>query len=234
MTPRPRRLNQKPSASAASRARNVAARRRNHVNNNRSNLDPLARIVYTPELSVDTIGGISGAQFKTFLKEPQFFQQTSLHTFKLHYDVALSSDPTGSITNVFGETPNSSPDWVNLANSFDKYRVIGFQMKFYPNNRYSKTTTTCTPIVISIDRDDPTSLTSYSQASEAESAVEKTLEDPWSFYATAQNGDGLSFRDTLSATQTYYIKLFSTGLTVSTTYGRLMFSFLVQYQGLSR
>ena len=123
---------------------------------------------------------------------------------------------------------------MNLANSFDKYRVIGFQMKFYPNNRYNKTTTTCTPVVVSIDRDDPTALTSYSQASEAESAVEHTLEDPWTFYATAQNGDALNFRDCLSATNTYYIKLFATGLSVSTTYGRLMFSFLVQYQGLAR
>lgn len=226
MTPRPKQFKKK----AKQHGRTAVIARRRNV----QNLDPNAHIIYVPELSVDTVGGISGAQFKQFLKEPQFFQQTSLHTFKLHLDTALSSDATGSISTVIGDTPTTSPDWVNLAGIFDKYRVIGFQIKYYPNNRYSKTTTTCTPVVVCIDRDDNTALTSYPQAMESESAAEHTLEDPWSFYATAQNGDQLNFRDALSSTNTYWIKLFSSGLSVSTTYGRLMYTFLVQWQGIGR
>ena len=220
-----------PKSMKVQKSKRASAVSRRRLSNN---LDPLARITMVPELSVDSVGGLDKSMLMRFLKEPMFAQGTSLHTLRLHTDISLSSDATGSIANVINESPTSAPDWVNLANTFDKYRVIGFEVKFYPNNRYSKTTTTCTPVIVTVDRDDLAPLASYGQASESEGAVEKTLEDPWSYCASAQGSPSLDFRDCLSSTNTYFIKLFASGLSVSTVYGRLFVTTMVQFQGVSR
>lgn len=187
-----------------------------------------------PELSIDTLGGVSLSKVTDMLNNKFYRQQSSLHTLILRTDSVLNSDATGSITSVFNETPVTSNDWVNLANTFDKYRIIGFRIEYMPNNRYSKTTTNTAPVYVVDDRDDLTPLTAYNQATEYDSCRKLSLDDPWIFTTSSQNGNGLEFRDALSATNFNWIKLFAQNLSVSTAYGRISTAHLVQYQSLGR
>jgi len=184
------------------------------------------------ELSPQDVGGVSMSTLMPLLNAPSVKNEDHLTTLNLHVQTTVSSDAGGTIATVFSNNPSTGPDWVNLAGSFDKYRVLGFRVKFLPNNRYSKTTTVTTPVFVVGDRDDLSALSSYSAAMNYESVRELSLEDPWSFVLNTINAQQMEFRDCLSSTANEFIKLYSTGLSVSTTYGIALVTWVVQFQGL--
>lgn len=137
-------------------------------------------------------------------------------------DVGFTSDP-----NAYGLS-----DWTNLIALYGEYRTLGLEVKFFPQNRYSKTTTTCTPLVVLVDRDAPTAtLGSYQTAASHESAKILSLEDPWAVSAKMQNAEESQFISTAGTTPLYAVKMYADGLTVSTTYGRCFVYLLIQFRG---
>ena len=184
------------------------------------------------ELSPQDQGGVSMSTLMKFINAPSMKNEDHLTTMALHVQVTVASDAGGSITLVQSNNPSIGPDWVNLANSFDKYRMLGFRFKFLPNNRYSKSTTVTTPVFVVGDRDDISALSSYTAAMNYESVRELSLEDPWTFCLNSLSSEALQFRDCLSSAATEWIKLYATGLSVSTTYGIGLVTWVVQFQGL--
>jgi len=188
-------------------------------------------IVYK-ELSPQDVGGVSMSTLLPLMKAPSVRNEDHLTTLVLHQQITISSNAAGAIDTVISNNPSTSPDWVNLAGSFDKYRTLGFRVKFLPNNRYSKTTTVTTPVFVVGDRDDLAPLASYASAMNYESVKELSLEDPWTFIMNSINAQTLEYRDCLSSLANEFVKLFASGLSVSTTYGLILISWVVQFQGL--
>lgn len=146
----------------------------------------------------------------------------------------LSSTAGGVIDTGYTSDTNSYAltDWTNLVALYGEYRTLGMEVKFFPNNRYSKAATVCTPLVVLVDRESPTAtLGGYQVAASHESARIVSLEDPWTEVAKMQNAEESQFLAT-NATQAFFsVKMYADGLSVSTAYGRCFVYLLIQFRG---
>ncbi len=162
---------------------------------------------------------------------PRDREETDLHTVVLGYTATLASDATGTIASFFVNNIGSSVDWSSFAAIYDEYRVLGIRLEYFPNNRYTKVTTTCVPALCAVDRDDIGTPASYNELMGYASSKVCSLEDPWSMEAHMSGIEDSGFVTTATTTPLYGIKMFATGLTVSTTYGRYFFYWRVQFRG---
>lgn len=148
------------------------------------------------------------------------------------------------ITGTFGSTAGgvlatwlvnsitSAPDWSTLSGDWAEFRLLGVRAEYMPWNRYSKTTTTVTPAIVVVDRAGvPFTPTSYAQLMNYSSAEKKSLEDPWIMEARMDGAEEGSFVSTTSTSVQLGFALYADGLSVSTTYGRYFYYWLVQFRG---
>jgi hypothetical protein len=159
--------------------------------------------------------------------------QQDLHTVLLRYSADLSSDVAGRIAVVIGNSPTLYSGWASWATLYDEYRVLGMELKFYPQNRYSKTTTITRPIFLVTDQDDVSALTSYIDAEAYASCREHTLDDPFTHTAKMAGVENAVYTTTGTTVNTFCIKMWSDGLSTSTTYGLLISTIRVQFRGLN-
>ncbi len=160
-------------------------------------------------------------------------EEQELYTVPLVFTGLITSTAGGIIDAYYSSDPNSYAltEWTNLIALYGEYRVLGLEVRFYPFNRYSKSTTVCTPLAVLIDREAPTStLGSYQTAASHESSRILSLEDPWKESAKMQNTDESTFLSTSSTVPKYSIKFYADGLSVSTTYGRVFVNLLIQFR----
>jgi len=157
--------------------------------------------------------------------------EADLHTLVLTQEFLLTSSAGGVLATVVSDNPNAAANWSNLVNVFDEYRVLAIEFLYVPNNRYSKTVTVTTPLLIVVDHDNNAALSSYSGAAQYASCKSFALDDPFKFRAQMSEVSEASFINTTAPTSRYYIKCYSTGLTVSTSYGVVILTFRVQFRG---
>lgn len=146
----------------------------------------------------------------------------------------LTSTAGGIIDVYYGSDPNSYAlaDWTALVALYGEYRTLGVEVKFFPYNRYSKSTVVCTPVVVLVDREQPSAaLGSYQVAASHESARITSLEDPWTESGKMQNAEESQFISTAGTQNLYSIKMYADGLSVSTVYGRAFVYLLLQFRG---
>lgn len=161
-------------------------------------------------------------------------EEEELYTVPLKFTGVVSSTAGGVIDSYYSSDPSSYAlsEWTALAGLYGEYRILGMEMKFAPYNRYSKTTVVCTPLLVLVDRENPTStLGSYQTAMSHESCRIVTLEDPWTEKARMQNAEESQFIATSSAKALWSIKFYADGLSVSTAYGRSFVFLLIQFRG---
>ncbi len=158
-------------------------------------------------------------------------EEVDLHTETLHWVGDFSSTGASVMNASFGSSPTSAGDWSNFAAVYAECRVLGIEIHFVPKDRYSKSTTTCVPIVGVIDRTSSSPLSTYSSAYAYASARILSLEDPWSIIAHMQNAEESQFQAVGSIASLYWIKFYGDGLSVSTTYGKIFISYRVQFRG---
>jgi hypothetical protein len=158
-------------------------------------------------------------------------EQGDLHTFCFGFAVACSSDGTGTIANVYGSSPTGVADWSSLAAVFEEFRTLAFEVRYFPNNRYSKVSTTCTPLLGIVDRANNAAFASYNALMSHASHKRLSLEDPWVMIFHMSGSDEAEFQTTNSPTDDGWIKFFSTGLTASTTYGQFFITYRAQFRG---
>jgi hypothetical protein len=153
-----------------------------------------------------------------------------LHTQTFSVALDLASDGSGVIANVIGDAPTAASDWASAVALYKEYRVLAHEVRFYPQNRYSKSTTVTRPIAVVIDRSDSSSLTSYLTAAVYTSHKIKSTDDPFSETCHMVGINEASFSLTSSPTITKWIKFWSSGNSFSTTYGIYVVSYRVQFR----
>jgi len=166
-------------------------------------------------------------------------------TTNLIFGMTLNSTAAGLITTVFDQSMTSLADWGNWAGIYDEYRVLGCQLEFFPNNRYSKVAATCTPGFGVVDRDSNGALVSVAQALGYSSVRILSLEDPWTDRKEYRGSSvpSISWRMNSVLDGTFLttaapsgatkptIKLYFSGLSASTGYGFCVQRMLVQFRG---
>lgn len=155
------------------------------------------------------------------------------HTQLIGYTALLQSSGAGQITTYFVNNISAATDWASLASLYKEYRVLAIKVDYMPYNRYSKaTSTTTTPAIIAVDRSgNTTTPSSYDELMQYSSAQKKSLEDPWSFSCKMSGTEEAQFRPTTSTAPGFGFKFYSDSLSLSTTYGRYFFYWLVQFRG---
>jgi len=151
----------------------------------------------------------------------------------MNFTGAIASSAGGIIDTNYSSDPSSYglSDWTNFQGLYVEYRVLGVRLEYFPNNRYNKSTTVCTPLIVLVDREVGT-LGGYQVAMSHESATKHSLEDPWIKEARMNGPDEAQWIDTTtSPSSIYYIKFYSDGLSVSTTYGRSFVYLLIEFRG---
>jgi len=157
-----------------------------------------------------------------------------LETQVLAYNGQLTSTAGGVIATVYANGNSNlgnCANWSSIANVFAECRVIAWEIDYLPFNRYSKTTTTCLPGIRVIDREVSTPLSSIADGQIHESARPTSLEDPWREVVHMSGVEEAQFQSVTSFAATSWIKLYFTGLTVSTAYGQIYLRFRVQFRG---
>lgn len=144
---------------------------------------------------------------------------------------SIASNGAGAIVDVIGNDPSASGDFASYQNIYDEFRVLGEQLEYFPNDRYSKATTKCTPLIVVKDRNDTAALASYSSAIQYASAEKRSIEDPWIEQMRMVGIEDAGFISTASPAANRWFKFYGDGLTVSTTYGRYFFYMRVQFRG---
>jgi len=159
-------------------------------------------------------------------------QQVDLHTVVCSYtNAAFGSSAAGVIQPSYGDDPSLVGDWASLVAVYEEYRTLAFEVAYYPNNRYAPGTTFRTPIAVVPDRASAAILGSYAVAAEHASCKIFTLDDPWRVKMNMQDVTESQFIATSTPTPTKWIKLFSNGLSLSTTYGMVIITYRIQFRG---
>jgi hypothetical protein len=159
-------------------------------------------------------------------------QEANLTSIVMSSTDTLVSDSGGIINLIVGNSPAGCPGWGSAALLYDEYRVLAFEVYFVPHNKYTKVTTVTTGLVGVIDRDNLTALGSYSVAVQKSSLKVLDLEGKWKMTERLMGStEEAQFLNTAAPASNAWIKLYSDGLTVSTTYGRYFVTYRVQFRG---
>lgn len=162
-------------------------------------------------------------------------EKTEKHTTTLVLSdyYTLASTVGGVIADVFDSSPAPSSQWGDATAVWSEFRVLGHEIEFLPQNRYSKTTTTCAPGLGVLDRRSATALATFSTAESYESVRRLSLEDPWTMRILMNGAEESAFVNVGAVAAVNWIKLFFTGLTVSTTYGQILHRWRVQFRSVA-
>ncbi len=158
-------------------------------------------------------------------------EQADLHSVNLMSVVDLVSSAANLIQNVYNDDPSGYSEWANFAALFHEYRVLGAEFKFYPQNRYSKSTTITRPMAIIVDRSTSAIVANYAGALNHPSAKLKSLDDPFESSWRMENAEESAFEQTLAPVAKHWFKLYADTLSASTTYGIVTIVLLVQFRG---
>lgn len=142
----------------------------------------------------------------------------------------ISSNGAGVINTVFAGDPSTCGDWGFASNLYKEVRTLGFRVEYFPNNRYSKTTTVTRPLVTVKDRGSSTALGSYLLAMAYSSNEKRSLEDPWSEEMKMDGLDEGVFYPVTGLGVYSWIKLYADGLSLSTEYGMYVKYVRVQFR----
>jgi len=162
---------------------------------------------------------------------PQALPQTNVLTVEKNLFFNLFSDVGGTIALVQGSSPAAIGDWTSLANSFEEYRTLAFEIEYRPANRYSKVTTATFPSCWIVDRSSASALGSSITAANHASCRLLSLEDPFKIGCKMTGTDESDFIPTSAPISVSWIKAYVTGLTASTTYGSCLVKYVIQLRG---
>lgn len=160
-------------------------------------------------------------------------EENETSVVNLNFTGAISSNSSGVIDSYYSNDPASYAlaDWTSIKGVWTEYRVLGFEVRFFPFNRYSKTTTLCTPMIVCVDRQSNALMGSYQTAMSHASAKVVSLEDPWKETWKMKSVEEASYKSTNATSASGWIKYYADSLSVSQGYGRFFVYILVQLRG---
>jgi len=171
------------------------------------------------------------------------FQEDIMVT-NLFYITNLTSSSGGIIQNVFTNDPSNTLEWSFFQAVYEEYRVLGFELEFFPTNRYSKPAgTLCTPGVSVVDHGNTAPLASLAAGFQHASCRMMSIEDPWtsrrdfagnkapSVIFKMASAEEAVFNPISVILSNAAIKLYFNLLSNTSVYGLILLKFLVQFRG---
>lgn len=148
------------------------------------------------------------------------------------FQTDVSTNGSGVLNNVFSSgNVNSINVWGSWASTWDEYRVLGFEVQFQPFNRYNSGTVNVAPVFTVVDQNDGGALGSAAIAAEYESCQLHCGSDPWKRVARMAGIVDGQYTPTSSVVPHYWIKIYSSGNTISTKLGTALITFRIQFRG---
>ncbi len=156
-----------------------------------------------------------------------------LQTVVIPFDVLIASDSSGNIQQTYANNPTNSPYWTEYDANWDEYRVLGIKVSYEPFILVGGSTITLrAPISVVTDYDDSTSLTAYSLADTYSDHERHPSDRPWEKVSCeAVTLDGWNGNMAAGPTNQFWVKLFSAGNSASTSMGRILVEYIVQFRG---
>jgi len=206
-----------------------------------------ASMVVTPRSALSQ-SSITATSYKGGIWLPGSLEQERVIAQNMLFSQLLSSSAAGSFFNSYGTNlVTNCTNWTAMSAVYDEYRVLAFEVEFFPSNRYSRATTTVTfPGVGVVDHDNAAPLVSVASGMGYESARMLSLDDPWTdrkeyrgssvpslkwHMSGIDEAPWLNVQAASSIAAYGGIKLAFDNLSASTTYGRAICRFLVQFKG---
>jgi len=157
---------------------------------------------------------------------------STLSTVVMVNTSTISSSAGGVISNVFSSDPTVSENWADASGLFDEYRVLSMQIKYFPNDRYDPGLTQHQrPLIVVADHNGNATLSSYALAANYSSSNIRSTGDPWTKSLNMEGvGEATFVNTSTSPSDLFYIKVFSSGLAVSSEYGRFFQYYRVQFR----
>ncbi len=173
-------------------------------------------------------------EYKGPLRVPREISGLDIYTTELIVSAFLTSTVGGVIANVFSADPTGDVDWANFSGNYVEYRVLAVTVEYIANILDATIAGLAyAPIYIVSDRQLATPIASYGTAAGYRDVIKSPLNRNWTKTARMADVDTSGFSSTGGAPGAglNYIKVFATGLTVSTTYGNTILRHLVQFRG---
>lgn len=190
-----------------------------------------------PKKNPDREWPISSVNYTGPIRTTKAMKGQDLHTITLQSDGSLTSDAAGLIQNVYANKPDAPgtglgacAQWTQLSQTFDEYRVLGFEIEYIPYNRYNRGAVITVPVVTVLDYDSAVVLGSYGVADSYESARTKSLDVPWKVAIFMNGIENSTFVNALATTSTFFLKMFGSGTTPSTPYGKIFYRARIQFK----
>jgi len=156
-----------------------------------------------------------------------------LATIRLGYDAAVTTDGSGLLASVLGNSAGAAQNWTNYADVFDEHRVLAMMYRFEPLwSTGGSSATYWAPIAHVIDRSDATALTGYGLAERYDSHGKAPGQRPFEAHWVMNSVEEGPFLPTTSPASTAWVKIYSAGNSASLTVGRLNVVYIVQFRGL--
>lgn len=160
-------------------------------------------------------------------------EENRCYTLRLGADSAVTTDGSGLLATVFANTISAAQNWSSYAAVFDEYRILAFSVEFEPLWQAGGSTATYwAPIASVVDRSDATALTGMGLASRYESCKKVPGQRKWRQTVTMQSVEDGSFVSTTTTASNAWIKVYSSGNSLSLTIGRANIVWIAQFRGL--
>jgi hypothetical protein len=178
---------------------------------------------------------IPGVVYSGPLRVKNAASSEDLTTLELDITAYLTSSAGSSIANVYSTDPTPDTDWASVAAMFVEYRVLAVTIYYTPNYiGFAPAALSYAPIYVVQDRASNTPLVSYGQAASYADVAFNYLMQPWVYTCRMADQDAATFSPIGAAPlKLNFIKLWSTGLSVSQIYGNVITRHLVQFRGRS-
>jgi len=148
----------------------------------------------------------------------------------------IASSGAGVVATVFDaySQASSSPDWSAYTGLYAEYRILSMEIEFAPWNKYNMPTSTAlAPVYSVLERQTSTAIASLTEASSFESVK---IHDPSTRFRRAIKMGGSGESDFTASTTSpntddrMFIKLYSSGNTVTTTLYDYLTRCIVQFR----
>ncbi len=159
--------------------------------------------------------------------------QAGLIIADVAYDSALTSNGSGTIAVNYTDDPSGSPDWTSFQNTYSEYRTLSMTVIFTPNVTGATIASVAyAPIYVIWDAvNTATPLASYADATNYPSLQVHSINVPFRMSHRMSTVDESTFAPTSTVAVDYVFKYFATGLTNSTSYGRITVLWHCQFRG---
>ncbi len=168
---------------------------------------------------------------------PRSEGQNDVFTSQINNTGSIVSSAGGQITTVFDDySQTSTPtDWTSFQNLYTEYRILSMELEMIPWNKYNMpTTTVCPPVYSVLDRANNTPLGSIAQAV-AYDSVE--IHEPSTRFKrvvkmnSVEESQWIAIGSSPATAARFYIKLYCTGASNSTTYYDFVTRMVIQFRG---